>query len=124
VVVRAGGCGFLTFELSRRSGDDAPRVAIKRFQPLERLAKASRLQLELRLADAGMMPSLAHALEAARGGTGTVRCIVPIGADEAVLLLGRDFQLDAELAARLERILGDGAVTLSVQEPPRLALVG
>jgi DNA polymerase-3 subunit alpha len=43
---------------------------------------------------------------------------------EAVLLVGRDFQLDAELAARLERIAGEGSVTLSVHEPPRLALVG
>ena len=40
------------------------------------------------------------------------------------VMVGRDFHLDAELAARLERIAGEGAVTLSVQEPPRLALVG
>ena len=40
------------------------------------------------------------------------------------IVIGRDFQLDAELAARLERIAGEGAVTLSAQEPPRLALVG
>jgi hypothetical protein len=32
--------------------------------------------------------------------------------------------LDAELAARLERIAGEGSVALSVQEPPKLALVG
>jgi DNA polymerase-3 subunit alpha len=50
---KAGGCGLLTVELDRRAGDDQPRVAIRRFQPLERLAKASRLQLEVRLPDAG-----------------------------------------------------------------------
>jgi len=32
--------------------------------------------------------------------------------------------VDAELAARIERISGEGSVDLSVQEPPRLALVG
>jgi len=32
--------------------------------------------------------------------------------------------LDAELEARIERITGEGSVDLSVQEPPRLALVG
>ena len=29
-----------------------------------------------------------------------------------------------ELAARIERITGEGSVDLSVQEPPKLALVG
>ena len=122
---KAGSCGLLTVELDRRAGDEAPRVAIKRFQPLEKLAKASRLQLELRLADPGLIPALARELDTARGGNGIVRCIVPISEGrEAVLLVGRDFQLDAELAARLGRIAGEGSVALSVQEPPRLALVG
>jgi DNA polymerase-3 subunit alpha len=122
---KAGSCGILTVELDRRSGDEAPRVAITRCQPLERLAKASRLQMELRLAHTALVPAAARELEAARGGNGMVRCVVPIsGGREAVLLLGRDYHLDAELAARLERIAGEGNVTLSVQEPPRLALVG
>jgi DNA polymerase-3 subunit alpha len=43
---------------------------------------------------------------------------------KATLLLGRDFLLDADLAARLQRILGEDAVDLSAVEPPRLALVG
>ena len=47
------------------------------------------------------------------GGTGTVRATVPIAGGEATLLLGRDFILDADLAARLTRLLGEGAVELS-----------
>jgi DNA polymerase-3 subunit alpha len=43
---------------------------------------------------------------------------------EATLVLGRDFSLDADLASRLTRILGEGSVELTAQEPPRLALVG
>jgi DNA polymerase-3 subunit alpha len=122
---KAGSCGLLTVELDRRAGDDQPRVAIKRFQPLERLAKASRLQLEVRLADAALAGPLARELQSAYGGNGVVRFIVPIsGGREAVLLVGREFMLDAELAARLERIAGEGSVALSVQEPPKLALVG
>jgi DNA polymerase-3 subunit alpha len=39
------------------------------------------------------------------------------------VVLGRDFVLDAELAARIERLDGVTAVRLSVAEPPRLALV-
>jgi DNA polymerase III subunit alpha len=122
---KAGSCGLLTVELDRRAGDDQPRVSIKRFQPLERLAKASRLQLEVRLTDATVAETLGRELQAARGGSGVVRFVVPIsGGREAVLLVGRDFTLDAELAARLERIAGEASVGLSVQEPPKLALVG
>jgi DNA polymerase-3 subunit alpha len=122
---KAGSCGLLTVELDRRPGDDQPRVAIRRFQPLEKLAKASRLQLELKLADAGVMPLIAGELEQARGGNGIVRCVVPIShGRDAVVLVGRDYRLDAEVAARLERIAGEGSVSLSVQEPPKLALVG
>jgi DNA polymerase-3 subunit alpha len=43
---------------------------------------------------------------------------------EAAVIAGRDYALDAELAARVERITGEGSVDLSVQEPPKLALVG
>jgi DNA polymerase-3 subunit alpha len=122
---KAGGCGLLSVELDRRAGDDQPRVAIRRFQPLEQLAKSSRLQLELRLGDSALAPAIARELDAARGSTGIVRCVVPIAnGREAVIVLGRDFLLDAELASRLERIAGEGSVSLSVQEPPRLALVG
>ena len=31
---RSGGCGLMTVELDRRPGDEAPRVTVKRFQPL------------------------------------------------------------------------------------------
>jgi DNA polymerase-3 subunit alpha len=72
-----------------------------------------------------MVSQLAHELTGAHGGTGTIRLIVPIaGGGEAVVLLGRDYLLDAELAARIERVTGEGTVDLSVQEPPKLALVG
>jgi DNA polymerase-3 subunit alpha len=43
---------------------------------------------------------------------------------EAVIVAGREFVLDAELASRIERVVGEGSVELSVQEPPKLALVG
>ena len=46
------------------------------------------------------------------------------GGGDATVLAGRDFTLDAELAARIERIAGNGKVELSAQEPPKLALVG
>ena len=72
-----------------------------------------------------MVPTIARELQESHGGTGLVRATLPISEGrEATLVLGRDFSLDADLAARLTRILGEGAVELSAQEPPRLALVG
>jgi len=54
-----------------------------------------------------------------------VRIIVPLASGgEAMIVAGRNYALDAELAARVERISGEGSVDLSIQEPPRLALVG
>jgi DNA polymerase-3 subunit alpha len=54
-----------------------------------------------------------------------VTFIIPRAAGgEAMIVVGRNYALDEELAARIERIAGEGNVDLSVQEPPRLALVG
>ena len=79
----------------------------------------------IRLRSADEVASLARELEDSRGGNGIVRLVAPLsGGREACLLAGRDFRLDAELVARLERITGEGSVYLTVQEPPRLALVG
>jgi DNA polymerase-3 subunit alpha len=122
---KSGGCGLLTVELDRRAGDDSPRVTIKRFQPLEALAQRTRLLLTVRAGDATTVARVTRELADARGGNGTVRFIVPLaGGGEAMVLAGRDFALDTELAARIERVVGEGRVDLSAQEPPRLALVG
>ncbi len=122
---KSGACGLMRVELDRRTGEDAPRVTIKQFQPLESLAKRTRLLLSLRVDDAAAIGGIARELAHARGGNGMIRAILPVSEGrEATLVLGRDFNLDADLAARLTRVLGEGAVELSAQEPPRLALVG
>jgi len=123
---KAGGCGLLTVELDRRTGDETPRVTIKRFQPLETLAKQTRLQMSVRV-PRGAIEAVARELEAAKGrhGNGTVRFHLSLASGgEAIVLVGRDFALDGELATRIERITGEESVELSAQDPPRLALVG
>jgi DNA polymerase-3 subunit alpha len=122
---KSGACGLITAELDCRPGEDAPRVTVKRFQPFESLAKRTRLRLHIRLADAAQLSAVASELKASRGGNGSVRISMqlPDGRD-ATMLIGRDFMLDADLAARLQRIIGEGGVELSAVEPPRLALVG
>jgi DNA polymerase-3 subunit alpha len=122
---KGGGCGLLSVELDKRAGDDAPRVAIRRFQPLDKLAQATRLRMEVRVRSSTEIASVASELHQARGGNGSVRIRVPLsGTGEALILAGRDFSLDGELSARIEAITGPGSVDLSAQEPPRLALVG
>jgi DNA polymerase-3 subunit alpha len=121
---KAGGCGLLNVELDRRPGEEAPRVTIKSIQSFENLAKRTRLQLEVEVAGPEVLPRLAEAVADYRGGNGQLRLRVALGDQgEAELVLGRDFLLDAELGARLERIEGVSDVRLSVAEPPRLALV-
>jgi DNA polymerase-3 subunit alpha len=122
---KAGGCGLLTVELDRRSVDETPRVTVKRFQPLETVAKQTRLQMSVRV-PRGAAEAVARELEDARGhGNGAVRFHLALASGgDAVVLVGRNFALDGELASRIERIVGEGSVDLSAQEPPKLALVG
>jgi DNA polymerase-3 subunit alpha len=122
---KAGQCGLLTVELDRRAGDETPRVTIKRIQPLADLAKRTRLQMTVRATDGATVPRIWKELADSRGSNGLLRFILPlVSGGEAIVVAGRDYALDAELAARIERIVGEGAVDLSAQEPPRLALVG
>jgi DNA polymerase-3 subunit alpha len=120
---KGSACGLLTVELDRRAGDDLPRVTVKRFQPLDALAKQTRLQMTVRVPDATIAQRLVRELAEARGGSGVLRFVVPISSGEAAILVGRDYALDGELAARIERIRGESSVDLSAQEPPKLALV-
>jgi DNA polymerase-3 subunit alpha len=121
---KAGQCGLLSVELDRRSGDETPRVTIKRIQPLSDLAKRTRLQMRVHASDLGAIQRVVRELDGARGGNGKVILVVPLASGGAAeVIAGRDFTLDAELAARIERITGEASVDLSTQEP-RLALVG
>jgi DNA polymerase-3 subunit alpha len=123
-IAKAGQCGLLTVELDRRAGDEAPRVTIKRVQPLAELARRSRLQLTIRVRDGSTISRIVPELSE-RASNGLVRFAMPLAeGGDAVVVAGRDYALDEELAARIERIVGEGNVDLSIQEPPKLALVG
>ena len=121
---RNGGCGLLTVELDRRAGEETPRVTVKRIQPFEMLANTARMVIEVGVGDPAAVASIARLFGGARGGRGELRlrAALPDGG-EARLLLGRDFLLDAELAAQLETIDGVLDVAFRTSET-RLALVG
>ena len=121
---KAGQCGLLSVELDRRGGDEAPRVTIKRMQPFAELAKRTRLQMTIHAPHLAATEQVVAELAKATGGNGKVKLVVPIASGgNAEVIAGREFVLDAELAARIERITGEGTVELSTQEP-KLALVG
>jgi DNA polymerase-3 subunit alpha len=120
---KAGGCGLLNVELDRRPGEEAPRVTIRSIQSFEGLSKRTRLQLVVEVEADNVLPRLAEAVADHRGGNGQLRLKVALESGEAEIVLGRDFVLDAEIAARIERLEGVTAVRLSVAEAPRLALV-
>ncbi|MES2044842.1 MAG: DNA polymerase III subunit alpha [Pseudomonadota bacterium] len=120
---RNGGCGIITVELDRRPGEDSPRVSIKRIQPFEALATNARFVLEADIASPEGMLTLAAALAEARGGRGQVwvNAALPDGGSARVLL-GRDFLIDGELAAKIEALQDVRNVELKTSET-RLALV-
>jgi len=120
---KSGACALLSVELDRRPGEEAPRVTIRSLQLFESLSKRARLQLEIEVDQVEAIERLKAATADDRGGHGELHLRVKLGVGEALLVLGRDFRLDAELAARLERIEGVVAVRLSVAPQPRLALV-
>ncbi len=85
---KAQTCGLLTVELDKRPGDELPRVAIKRFQPLETLAKRTRLQMEIRVSTPSLVPAIARELSNARGGGGIVRLVLPLSTGGEAVVIG------------------------------------
>jgi DNA polymerase-3 subunit alpha len=120
---REGGCGLMTVELDRRSGEDSARVTVRRIRPLESLATSAQMELGCTVTDAGAWGAIAAILNPTRGGRGSVRAQVLLD-DGAVanVVLGRDFRIDPELATAIGRIAGVRDVALSTE--PGLALVG
>ena len=106
-----------------------PRVTIRAITPFEGLAGKTRLRLDIETADPAVPLALAAMVESERGGRGELRLLArtPDGG-VASILLGRDFMLDAELVARIERIPGVervqlGSIDLGAAGRPKLAAV-
>jgi DNA polymerase-3 subunit alpha len=120
---KAGECVLLSVELDRRPGEETPRVTIRNVTGFESLSRRTRLQLEIEANDPAALPALAQLLQGQRGGSSAVRLKVSHGRGDADILLGRDFLVDSELAARIERLAGINAARLSAEPKPQLALV-
>lgn len=122
---RNGGCGLITVELDRRAGEEQPRVTVKRIQPFDELASATRMNLDIEIEDAVAIPVIGALLSEARGARGEARLVVPLPAGgTATILIGRDFLLDPELADRIATLPGVRSAEVAIAPPQRLALVG
>jgi DNA polymerase-3 subunit alpha len=120
---RIGGCGLLSVELDRRAGEETPRVTIRGIRPFEGLSANTRLELHVEIDEPATLRALAELVGEPGAGRGELRLKVRASEGEADVRLGRSFRLDAELAARIERLPGVVSVTLKAAELPRLALV-
>ena len=121
---RVGGCGLLSVELDKRPGEEAPRVTIRSIRPFESLSASTRLELHVELDDPAAIRLIAEMVQDLRGGRGELRLQARTDAGDADVRLSRDLRLDAEIAARIERLPGIVSVSLKAAELPRLALVG
>ena len=114
---KAGTCALLRVELDWRAGEETPRVTVRGLQGFDSM-QSIRLRVDVETADPAVIPALAALVADERGGRGEMylRAILP---DQscAELLLGRDFRLDAELVARIERLPGMTARIGTVDKP-------
>ena len=119
---KAGACALLRVELDWRPGEETPRVTVRSLQSFETM-QSIRLKIDVETGDPAAIPALAALIVEERGGRGEMwlKALLPNGA-RADVLLGRDFNLDAELVARIERLPGVTARIATVG-PPRLSVV-
>ena len=120
---RTGACGLITVELDRKPGEEMPRVTLKRIQLFEAMAVDTRLKIEVSISNEATLAALSSLLSGSHGGRGELIANLSIEGGTARVRLGRDFTLDAEIAARIEDLPGVEKIRLSAAEPPRLALV-
>jgi len=123
-VAANGGCALLTVELDRQPGEETPRVTLKRVQRFEGLANNTRLKAEVEVTDVAGVLALAALVAGERGGRGELLLHVAVEGARQTLRLGRDFALDAELAARIEALPGIITMHLGPAGSAHLRLVG
>ncbi len=119
-----GTCVLLNVELDSPSSDEPPRVTVRGARPLRDVKAAARMVLTLDVDIPEAIVALESELVAGADGRGEVRVRLRTGGDgDPVVRLGRNYQLDGELAERLASIDGLANVQLTTQRGPNLRLV-
>ncbi|MEQ1498513.1 MAG: DNA polymerase III subunit alpha [Novosphingobium sp.] len=111
-----GTCLLLTVELDAPSPDEPPRVTVRGARPLSEVKSAGSMLLRFEVLRPELFSELALLLPRGADGRGeVVACIQTAGGKEARICLGKDFQLDGELAERLASVSGLANVALSAR---------
>jgi len=114
-----GTCILLNVELDSPSPDEPPRITVRGGRPLDDVKGGSRMFLTLDIHREEVLPDLKLELIPGAEGRGEVQARLHIdGGANPLVRLGRDFQLDGELAERLEQIEGISNVSLTTRRGP------
>jgi DNA polymerase-3 subunit alpha len=122
---RDGTCVLLNVELDAPSPEEPPRVTVRGARPLSEVRLDARMVLTLDVLTTEALQELRLALRDGEPGRGEVLARLHIGAaTDPTVRLGRDFDLDGELAERLAQIDGLANVSLTTRRgQPNLRLV-
>ena len=120
-----GTCVLLNVELDAPSADEPPRITVRGARPLAEVRDNARMLLTLEVRTVEALQELRLALREGQPGRGEVLARLRIGeGSEPLVRLGRDFDLDGELAERLAHIDGLAHISLTTRMgPARLKLV-
>ncbi len=111
-----GTCLLLNVELDAPSPDEPPRITVRGARPLAEVRETARMELRLEVDRTAALGDLALLLPRGEGGTGEVLVRLKTGGShEPLLLLGRNFQLDSEVAERIATIAGVNRVALGAR---------
>ncbi|MCB2089114.1 MAG: DNA polymerase III subunit alpha, partial [Sphingomonadaceae bacterium] len=114
-----GTCILLNVELDSPSPDEPPRITVRGGRPLNDVKAGARMLLKLDILNPQALIDLKMELVHGAEGRGEVLARLRTGTEvEPVLRLGRDFQLDGELAERLASVEGLANVSLTTRRGP------
>ncbi|MXO73764.1 DNA polymerase III subunit alpha [Altererythrobacter aerius] len=117
-------CVLLNVELDSPSPDEPPRITVRGARPLNEVKAGARMRLSLDVTAPEALAALRDALAPGPEGRGEVTVRLRTGgAREPLMLLGRSFQVDGDLAERLASLEGLANVQLTTQRGPNLRLV-
>ncbi|HEY9093153.1 DNA polymerase III subunit alpha [Parasphingorhabdus sp.] len=106
-MAKEGSCSLLNVELDQRSGDESPRVSIRRAQAMDGLEKTTRTRMELDILSLDGLQELKNFLAPLTGGKSELIARMPsIDGQMAHICLGRSFQFDAQVAETLGHFSG------------------
>ncbi|MDE2412635.1 MAG: DNA polymerase III subunit alpha, partial [Sphingomonadales bacterium] len=113
---RDGTCLLLQIELDAPSPDEPPRVTVRGARPLAEVKSAASMVLKLDVLRPEAFAALREMLIGGADGRGEVIARLCTGGEvEPRMLLGRDFQIDGDLAERLASIDGLANIALTAR---------